>query len=135
MAKFAGKDFLLKMGDGASPEVFTTVAAQRSTSFSINNEQIDVTDKDDSRWRKLLEGGVRSMSLSSSGLISDAATYGSLLTNATQGLIKNYQIIFGDGSTFEGAFHLATIEGSGEHTDAQQYSITLESAGDITYSA
>lgn len=132
--KFAGKDLLLKIGDGASPEVFSTVAAQRSTAWSINNEQIDVTDKDDSRWRKLIEGGVRSMSLTASGLVNDHATYVLLTNMAAQGSIKNFQIVFADGMTFEGAFQLTTIEATGEHTDAQQYSTTLESAGDITFS-
>lgn len=134
MTKYAGKDLLLKLGDAASPEVFTTVAAQRSTSVSINNEQIDVTDKDDSRWRKLLEGGVRSMSLSASGLLSDATVQTTLTNIAVNGVIRNFQIVFADAQTFEGAFFLASIEATGEHTDAQQYSITLESAGDIVYS-
>ena len=133
MAKHAGKDLLLKMGDGATPtEAFTTVAGQRSTSFSINNEQIDVSDKDDSRWRKLMEGGIRSLSLSCSGLLQSAAAHADLFTAATEGTISNYQIIFADGLSFTGAFQLASLEGSGEYTDAQQYSITLESAGDIT---
>jgi len=69
MAKHAGKDMLIYLGDGASPEVFSLIVGLRSKSFSINNEQIDVTDSDDSRWRKLLEGGARSCSLSGSGLL------------------------------------------------------------------
>ncbi len=131
MAKHAGKNLLLKI-ESATPGTYTTIAGQRSTSFSINNEQIDVTDKDDSRWRKLLAGGVRSMSLSSSGLLQSASAHGALVTASTDGTIDNYQIIFADGLTFSGPFQISSFEGSGEYTDAQQYSITLESAGDIT---
>lgn len=131
MAKHAGKDLLIKK-ETATPGTYATIAGQRSTSFSINQEQIDVTDKDDSRWRKLLEGGVRSMSLSTSGLLQSAAAHGALVTAAAAGTIANYQIVYADGLTFTGAFQIASLEGSGEYTDSQQFSLTLESAGDIT---
>lgn len=133
MTKYAGKDFLLKLGSTGSPTEFTTVAGQRTTSFSINNEQIEVTDKDDSRWRKLIEGGVRAMSLSAAGILQDAQAHKDLLAIATTGVIRDYQVVFADGQTFTGSFLLTTVEGNGEYTDAQQYSITLESAGDIAY--
>jgi TP901-1 family phage major tail protein len=132
--KFAGKDLLLKLGTADSPPTYATVAAQRTTSFTINNEQIDVTDKDDSRWRKLLEGGVRSMSLSCSGLLSDADAFKTMLNLAVNGTIRYFQVILADGQTFEGPFLVTSVEGSGEYTDAQQYTIALESAGDIDYS-
>lgn len=131
--KFAGKDLLLYLGDGGSSETFDVVGGQRTSSCSINNEQIDVTDKDDSRWKKLIEGGVRSMSLSCSGILNDSANHKDLLEIAVDGLIRNYRIVFADGQTFTGPFLLSSIEASGEYTDAQQYSISLESAGDIVY--
>lgn len=133
MAKHAGKELLIKKEVVGTPGTFTTVAGQRSTSFSINNEQIDVTDKDDSRWRKLFEGGVRSMSLSCSGILQSAATHAALVVAATNGAISNYQITFANGDTFAGPFQLTSLEGSGEYTDVQQFSLTLESAGDIVY--
>lgn len=135
MAKQAGKNLLIKIGDGLSPETFTTIAGQRTTSFSINNDQIDVTDKDDSSWRKLLEGGVRSCSLSSSGLLQDEVAHTVLVTAAANGTIANYQLIFANGLTITGPFQVASVEVSGEYTGAQQYSITLESAGDIVLTA
>lgn len=135
MTKYAGIAFLLKLGNGGSPsETFATVAGQRTTSFTLNNEQIDVTDKDDSRWKKLLEGGVRSLALSAGGLLEDDAAHKTLLNIATNGVIRNYQIVFADGQTFTGPFLLTSVEATGEHTDAQQYTISLESAGDIEYS-
>jgi predicted secreted protein len=50
MAKYCGKDLLLQMGNGASPEVFTTIGAMKSNSLTINNEKVDVTTKDDMAW-------------------------------------------------------------------------------------
>jgi len=132
MAKHAGKDMLIYLGDGASPEVFSLIVGLRSKSFSINNEQIDVSDSDDSRWRKLLEGGVRSCSLSGSGLLQSQSSHADCLQQAMDGSISNYRITFAaSGTSLTGPFLLTTFEGSGEYTDAQQYSISLESAGDV----
>lgn len=133
MSKYAGKDLLIQKGDGGSPEGFNIVAHLRSKSFSINNEPIDVTDSDDSRWRKLLEGGVRTCSLSGSGLLTDVASHDALLTDVFAGTIASYRVIFaGTQRSLTGRFLPSNLEGSGEYTDAQQFSLTLESAGDIT---
>lgn len=130
MTKYAGKDFLLKISDGASPDTYTTLAGLRSNSLSINNEQIDVTDKDDSRWRKLIEGGVRSISLSGSGLLQNATAHSTLVGFAKNGTIFSAQCAFAN-MTMTGRFQISSFEVSGEYTDAQQYSVTLESADDI----
>lgn len=131
--KYAGREFLLKVSGGGSPDEYTTVAALRSTSFSINQEQIDVTDKDDDAWRKLLEGGVRSVSISGAGILTNHASHERLLTLVTAGTITSYQIVFSSGRSITGQFQIASFEGSGEYTDAQQYSVTLESANTPTF--
>lgn len=136
--KFPGLDFVLYLGNGASSEDFDRVAGQRTTGFSINQESIDVTDKDDSRWKKLLgdktgSAGVRSMSLTASGNLEDAASHKDLLEIFTTGAIRNYRVEFADGQFFEGPFLLTGFEGGGEYTAEQTYSITLESAGDMDY--
>ncbi len=69
-----GADFLLQAGDGGGPEAFTTVAALRQVALSIENELIDVTNKGSMGMRALLGGvGIQSISLSGSGLFTDAA--------------------------------------------------------------
>ena len=46
MAAQKGSAMLMKVGNAASPEVFTTIAGLRSTSLTVNNESVDVTNKD-----------------------------------------------------------------------------------------
>ena len=41
MAAQKGSALLMKIGDGASPEVFTTIGGMRSTSISMNDEVVD----------------------------------------------------------------------------------------------
>ena len=63
MAVQKGSALLVKVGNGGSPESFTTVAGLRDTSISINAETIDVTNKDSSRVRTLLaNAGIKSFS-------------------------------------------------------------------------
>lgn len=130
--KFAGALFLLKVGDAGSPESFQTVAGQRSGSHSLGNAQIDVTSKDGSRWRQLLEGGVRNLDITCSGVLQNAAAHQLLTELARTGEIRNYQLVFSDGWTFEAPFQIQTWGGQGEYTDSQQYELQLLSAHDAT---
>jgi TP901-1 family phage major tail protein len=126
--------FLLKSGDGADPEVFNTVAAQRSTSLSINGESVDVTNKDSAaQMRELMEGGgVKSMDISGEGVFTDDASQTELEDWALAGSIDNYQIEMEDGRIYEGPFQVTSVEYSGDHNGEQTYSVELESAGEIT---
>ena len=131
---FAGKDFLIQLqtSDGP-PEVFTTIGGMRSTSMSLNNEDVDVTDKDDMPWRQLEDFGVRSMEMSGSGIFKESATLDSLVESVVNGpCIKRFRLISGSGRKFTGDFKI-NLELSGEYNGAEQYSVTLASAGVIDY--
>ena len=56
MAIEKGSAFLLKVGDGADPIVYTTIAGLRTTQMSINAETVVVTNKGSGGWRELLSG-------------------------------------------------------------------------------
>ena len=43
MTAQAGKDVLLKIGDGGSPESFTTLAGLRAKTLSLNARAVEVT--------------------------------------------------------------------------------------------
>lgn len=133
-APLKGKLFLLKVGDGSTPEVFTTVAGLRTTSLSINGEMIDVTDKDSGdQMRELLDGGgVKSMTVTGAGVFEDDASQTALEEKALSGEIANYQIAFESGRTYQGAFQVTNVEYTGEYNEAHTYSVTLESSGKIT---
>ncbi len=57
MAIENGSAFLLKIGDGATPPAYRTVAGLRTTQLSVNGEAVNVTTKDSGGWRELLSGG------------------------------------------------------------------------------
>ncbi len=133
MAVQKGSAVLMKIGNAGSPETFTTIGALRSTSITINAETIDITNKDSSRVRTLLaNAGIKSFSVSGSGIFDDGATHQSVLTAYSASTFSNYQFLVPDFNTFTGAFQVTSMEYSGEYNDSAQYSLTFESAGAIT---
>jgi len=134
MTAYKGSDFLLKIGDGGAPEIFTTVGGMRTTRFVLDNQIIDCTNKDSGRWRGLLEGaGISTITITGSGIFTDSAAEEATRTNAFDNLIKNYQICFGNGNILEGMFQISSYERAGEYNGEETYSITLESASAITF--
>ena len=133
MAVQKGSALLVKVGNGGSPEAFTTVAGLRDTSISINAETIDVTNKDSSRVRTLLaNAGIKSFSISGSGVFTDGASEQTILTNFSATTFSNYQFLVPDFNTFTGAFQVTAIEYSGTYNDAVTYTMSFESAGTVT---
>ena len=139
MAAGKGSSFLLKENSTGTP---ATVGGLRSTSMSINGEMVDITTKDSNAFissgndkaRDLLQGGgVRSMSLSASGVFTDSSTENLVRGFAFDGAIQNYDLVFSDGSKISGAFLITSYERAGEYNGEETYSLTLESSNTITY--
>jgi TP901-1 family phage major tail protein len=137
MSAQKGSEILIKLGDGAAPEVFTTVAGLRTKSLKLNSEQVDITNSDSvNKWRELLEGaGVKSMSVSGNGVFTDSATENNLLTAKINGTHKNFQVIIPGLGTFEGKFQIADMEYAGEHNKEVTHYFGLESAAAIAFTS
>tara|TARA_X000001036_G_C20545154_1_gene751992 strand:- start:430 stop:846 length:417 start_codon:yes stop_codon:yes gene_type:complete len=129
-----GSALLMKIGNAASPEVFTTIGGMRSTSLTMNDEMVDVTNKDSSNARTILaQGGVNSISVSGSGVFTDSTSEGTLKAKFNIAALTNYQFLVPDFGTFTGAFMLTTLEYGGEYNGEVTYSFTFESSGAITF--
>ena len=129
-----GSALLMKIGDGASPEAFTTIGGMRSTSLTMNDEMVDVTNKDSSSARTILaQGGVNSISVSGSGVFTDSPSEATLKGKFNVAALTNYQFLVPDFGTFTGAFMLTTLEYGGEYNGEVTYSFTFESSGAITF--
>jgi TP901-1 family phage major tail protein len=51
------------------------------------------------------------------------------------GAVKSYQIVIPDFGTVQGAFQIANLEFAGEHNGEVTYDVSLESAGELTFTA
>lgn len=133
MSAEKGNAFLLKIGDGAAPPVFATVAGMRTTQMSVNGNAVDVTSKDSGGWRELLSGaGVRSVSVAASGIFTGSAAETRVKTNALAGLIDDYQLSFESGERMQGRFLVTRLDYAGDYNGERTYTMSLESSGPVT---
>ena len=131
-----GRDLLIKIGDGGSPESFTSVAGLRASSLAFNAQTVDITNADSAgMWRELLEGGVKSASLSGSGVFKDAASDAALRQSFFDGTTPNWQVVIPDFGTVEGAFRITQLQYDGPHDGEVKVSLALASAGALSFAA
>ena len=134
MAAQKGASLLLKINTTGT--TYVTVGGLRSTSITLNDEAVDVTNKDSSGNRTLLaDGGIHSMSVSGSGVFTDASSETTLKDAMNASTFKNFQVIIPDFGTYQGAFMVATLEYAGEYNGEVTYSVTLESSGAVTFTS
>ena len=136
MAVQSGKDLLIKIdqtGDGQ----FVTIAGLRATRISFNTESVDVTSlESQGGWRELLAGaGVKSASISGSGVFRDATTDERARQIFFDGEIPRFQVVIPSCGVIEGLFQLTSIEYAGNHNDEATYEMSMSSAGPLTFTA
>jgi TP901-1 family phage major tail protein len=84
-----GSAFLLKIGNGASPPTYQTVAGLRTTQMTINGDSIVVTHKGSGGWRDLLSGaGTRSVSVSAAGIFLGSSAETTVRGHALAGTLS-----------------------------------------------
>lgn len=134
MAAQRGKDLLLKL-DLTGAGLFQTVAGLRASRITFNAETVDVTNLgSEGRWRELLAGaGMRSASISGSGVFRDEATDERARAIFFAGDIPRFQVIIPDFGVVEGPFQITSLEYSGEHDGEATYELSLASAGAIGF--
>ena len=129
-----GQDMLLKISDGGS---FITVAGLRSRSISLSAASVDVTTGESpERWRELLgDAGVRRAAISGSGIFADSTGDERLRTAFFGTGTSDFQLVIPDFGTLEGPFHILALDYTGNHDGAVSFDLSLESAGQISFTA
>lgn len=126
-----GKNFLLQVSGTSG---LSTLSELTSNSFSINNSEIDVTNKDSGSWQeKFAAGTIKSAELSGEGVFSDAASVDTLkdiAMNTTPS--AHFRMLDGLGDYFEGQFQVNSFELTGETEGFTTYSVSLGSTGVVT---
>jgi TP901-1 family phage major tail protein len=136
MAVQNGKDLLIKLDlDGVGQ--FETIAGLRATRISFNAEAVDVTSlESQGGWRELLAGaGVKSASISGSGVFRDAATDARARQIFFDAEMPRFQVIIPSFGIVEGRFQITAVEYAGSHNGEATYELTMASAGLLTFAA
>ena len=145
MAAQKGLDVLMKIDISGTK---TTIGGLRSTSITLNDESVDITNKDSLGTRTLLAGaGVNSLSVSGSGVFTDSAAEVAVRTafqaqqntsngsSAQTAAFEAFQFIIPNLGTYTGNFQITSLEYAGEYNGEATYSMSFESAGYITFAA
>jgi len=137
MSAQKGKDVLLQIGDGGSPESFTTVGGLRSKSIALNAEPVDVTHAESvGAWRELLAGaGVRAVSVTGAGVFRDDAAGEAVRAAFFAHAVDTWRLTVPDFGVLEGPFQIVNLDYAGEYDGEATQSLTLESAGAVTFTA
>ncbi len=136
MGAQSGKDLLIKL-DLTGGGQFTTIAGLRATRVSFNAESVDITSLESAGgWRELLGGaGVKSASISGSGIFKDASTDERTRQVFFDGQTPDFQVVIPDFGIVEGPFQVTSIEYAGSHNGEATYEISLSSAGQLSFTA
>lgn len=136
MAAQKGKDLLLKI-DSDGGGTFTTIAGLRARTIAFNAEHVDITHQESAgQWRELLEGaGVRSARVTGAGIFKDQASDEMLRAAFFAGAIKSCQIVIPDFGVVQGPFQIIALEFNGRHDNELGFDISMESAGQLTFTA
>ena len=131
-----GKDLLIKL-DMTGGGQFETIAGLRATRISFNAESVDVTSlESQGGWRELLGGaGVKSASISGSGIFKDATTDERARQIFFDAEVPAFQVIIPDFGIVEGPFQVTSIEYSGSHNGEATYELSMASAGALSFTA
>ncbi len=133
MTASAGKDMMIRIGDGASPtESFTALDGVQVTRMKLTQEAVDTDAVRSSGWIERLAAAERSLMLRAEGVYTDSAAEQMLQAAAMAGQVKNMQLTFGNDDVLSGAFIITGFEREGEVGDVESYALELVSAGTIT---
>lgn len=132
-----GRDVLVKIGDGAATEVFTTIAGIRAKTISLNARAVDGTSGESpSAWRELIAGaGVKAASVSGAGVFKDAASDATIQQLFFSQAARNFQLVIPAFGILQGPFLVEALDYSGDHDGEAAFAITLASAGALTFTS
>jgi|SRR5579885_1892099 len=133
--KLRGTQVLIKVGDGATPEVFThpcLINTKRGAKFSCSANKVVVPDcdnPDDPAWQEVLVDAL-ALSLDGAGKL-DTAAVKSYSDWFMSGDGKNVQVWIGAVGYWQGSFKLTSFEVTGDRNDYADVTVALESDGPI----
>lgn len=137
MAAQAGRDMLIRLGNGASPQSFSSVAGLRAKALSLNARTIDATHAESpGQWRELIAGaGVKTAAVTGTGIFLSGEGDHAIREAFFAGATPSFQLVIPDFGTIEGAFAISALEYSGRHDGEAIFSISLASAGALSFEA
>ena len=110
-----------------------TIAGARTDSLTINNEPLDITDKDSAGWRTFMaDAALRSVSCEIEGVLRDSTLIADSVGTVTTTLLRESVVTITGIGTLTGDFLLTNIQIGAEMGDVVTFTATLESGESMT---
>lgn len=139
MPQEKGRLLLIKIGDGASPEVFSNICGIQTRSFNMSASEIDTTIPDcenpGNAVVRTAEPGIVNRTFTGSGKFVSGANADLLLDHVMDATTFNAQVVVPGLGTFEGVWMVSEFEFSGEMEGNMDFSATFVAAGPLTFEA
>lgn len=138
-ATLKGESLFIKIGDGASPEVFThpcTINAERGIQFQSNGNEVEVpdcTDPSDPVWTEFYKTAL-SATINGAGKL-DTAVAAIWAAWFASDDAKNIKVYLGSGAYWSGAFKLTDFQITGNRADVCEVTATIRSHGTVAFNA
>lgn len=140
-ASVSGRQVVIKIGDGGSPEVFSAVVALttkgvENTTATGSSPVLDATDPINNPPFLVRSGGAVSQRITGSGTLA-IVDFSKWNIWSLSGKAKNCQIQLNDNllGYWSSSYFLSSFRLTGQYDNICTVDLTLESAGAITYTA
>lgn len=135
MPAYPGNTFYIQINTTGS--TYVNLGGLRTRTLSVGGEMIDITNSDSTGlWREALSTyGVRSLSVSGSGVFLDGSDINKIVTNlmATTATQNLKIVVPGLGTFTMTAAVFTNISFAGNHNGEVTYDVTIESGGEVTF--
>lgn len=139
MPQHKGRLLLVKIGDGASPEVFANVCGIQTRSFNLSATEVDTTIPDcenpGNAVVRTAEPGIVNRTFSGSGKFVSGATSDILMDHVNAATVFNAQVVVPGLGEYEGSWMISEFEFSGEMEGNMDFNATFVAAGPLEFTA
>jgi TP901-1 family phage major tail protein len=139
MPQQKGRELLIKMGDGASPQIFSTICGITTRSFAMSSNEVDTTipDCDDPSAvvQKTSTPGIQDRTFQGSGKFVSGAAGTALADAARLGEVHDYQVIVPGYGQFQGPFIVTDFQWSGDMEGSMDFSATFKPSAALAFTA
>ena len=134
-----GRTLLIKIGDGADPEVFSNLCGLKTRSFNLSAGEVDTTIPDCANpgnvVQKTSRPGIANRTFTGSGAYVAGANMSAFMVHVINATAFNAQVVVPGLGTFSGSWFVTDFSASGDVEPNMEFSATFTAADVLTFTA
>ncbi|AGB71031.1 MULTISPECIES: phage tail tube protein [Rhizobium] len=132
-----GRLLLIKIGDGADPEVFTNLCGLKTRSFNMSANEVDTTipscTNPGGPVQKTSRPGIANRTFTGSGNFVSSAASDVFMNHVRASEAFNAQVIVPGDGTYQGSWMVTDFSFSGDVEPNMEFSATFVAADVLTF--